>query len=117
MRQRPERPMRALTFPFRLVRSLLVPVGPAWIVALGVAVSSGAAFAARTGEKPFLQENDAAMSRMMADLAVQPPGDVDKDFVAMMVPHHQGAIDMAQAELRYGHNARLKRIAQESIVD
>ena len=39
---------------------------------------------------------------MMADMAIKPTGDVDRDFVAMMVPHHQGAIDMAQAVLRYG---------------
>ena len=57
-------------------------------------------------EKPFLAEDDAAMTKMMTDMAVKPTGDVDQDFVAMMVPHHQGAIDMAQAELRYGHDAR-----------
>ena len=68
-------------------------------------------------EKPFLAEDDAAMTKMMNDIAVKPTGDVDRDFVAMMVPHHQGAIDMAQAELRYGHDARLKRIAQEIVVD
>jgi len=68
-------------------------------------------------EKPFLAEDDAAMTKMMNDMAVKPTGDVDRDFVAMMVPHHQGAIDMAQAELRYGHDARLKRIAQEIVVD
>jgi hypothetical protein len=34
-----------------------------------------------------------------------------------MVPHHQGAIDMAQAELRYGRNEQLRRLAQEIIVD
>jgi hypothetical protein len=34
----------------------------------------------------------------------------------MMVPHHQGAIDMAQAELRYGRNEQLRRMAQEIIV-
>ena len=36
---------------------------------------------------------------------------------AMMIPHHQGAIDMAAAELRYGRNERLRRIAQEIVVD
>jgi hypothetical protein len=35
----------------------------------------------------------------------------------MMIPHHQGAIDMALAELRYGNNEQLRRIAQEIIVD
>jgi hypothetical protein len=52
----------------------------------------------------------------MADMAVKPTGDVDRDFVAMMVPHHQGAIDMAQAVLRYGHNEQLRRLAQEIVV-
>ena len=36
------------------------------------------------------------MKKMMGDMAVRPTGDVDADFVAMMVPHHQGAIDMAR---------------------
>jgi hypothetical protein len=53
-------------------------------------------------EESFLKENDAAMTKMMDDMSIKPTGDVDRDFVAMMVPHHQGAIDMAQAELRYG---------------
>ena len=68
-------------------------------------------------ESAFLQENDAAMTKMMSDMAAKPTGDVDRDFVAMMNPHHQGAIDMAVIELRYGKNERLRRIAQEIIVD
>lgn len=70
-----------------------------------------------TDEAPFLQENDAAMVKMMSDMAVKPTGDVNRDFVEMMLPHHQGAIDMAVAYLRYGNNEQLKRIAQEIIVD
>ena len=69
-----------------------------------------------SAEAPFLAENESAMARMMADMAVTPSGNVDRDFVAMMVPHHQGAIDMAQALLRYGHNEQLRRLAQEIIV-
>ena len=68
-------------------------------------------------ESAFLQENDAAMTKMMNDMAAKPTGDVDRDFVAMMNPHHQGAIDMAIIELRYGKNEQLRRIAQEIIVD
>jgi uncharacterized protein (DUF305 family) len=60
--------------------------------------------------------HDAAMNKMMADMTVKPTGDVDRDFVAMMVPHHQDAIDMAKAELQYGHNAQLRRLAQEIVV-
>src|SRR6266851_3173075 len=67
-------------------------------------------------EQSFLSENDAAMNKMMADMKIKPTGDIDRDFVAMMVPHHQGAIDMAKAELKYGHNEQLRRLAQEIIV-
>jgi uncharacterized protein (DUF305 family) len=67
-------------------------------------------------EAPFLAENDAAMTKMMNDMAVKPTGDVDRDFVAMMAPHHQGAIDMALAVLRYGHNEQIRRLAQEIVV-
>ncbi len=56
------------------------------------------------------------MNKMMADMTIKPTGDVDRDFVTMMVPHHQGAIDMARAELKYGRNEQLRRMAQEIIV-
>jgi hypothetical protein len=65
----------------------------------------------------FAAENDAAMNRMMAAMEIKPSGNIDRDFAAMMIPHHQGAIEMAQAELRYGRNEQLRRIAQEIIVE
>jgi hypothetical protein len=82
-------------------------------LAFGSAASASAQDAA---EAPYLAENDAAMTKMMNDMTVKPTGDVDRDFVAMMVPHHQGAIDMARAVLRYGRNEQIKRLAQEIIV-
>ena len=82
------------------------------------AFCAGAAFASvADAEKPYLVEVNAAMDRMMKAMMVSPTGDVDADFVTMMQPHHQGAIDMAVAQLRYGKNEQLKRIAQEIIVD
>ncbi|ULJ75795.1 DUF305 domain-containing protein [Rhizobium gallicum] len=68
-------------------------------------------------EAAYLTENETAMNKMMADMEAKPTGDVDRDFVAMMTPHHQGAIDMAMAVLKFGKNEQLKRIAQEIIVD
>jgi len=56
------------------------------------------------------------MKKMMVDIEIQPTGNVDRDFAAMMVPHHEGAIAMAIAVLRYGHNEQIKRLAQEIIV-
>lgn len=90
--------------------------------ALSVALMLGAALLphgralAQTSEKPFLDENAAAMDRMMAGMDVKPTGDVDRDFVEMMIPHHQGGIDMALAVLKYGKNEQLRRLAQEIIV-
>jgi len=96
----------------RLAHSLSSTRSALFVVALiGGATSLGA-----SPEAQFLSESNAAMKTMMAAMDVKPSGDVDADFVAMMVPHHQGAIDMAQAELRYGRNEQLRRIAQEIIV-
>lgn len=67
-------------------------------------------------EQGFWKENERAMDTMMSRMAIDPTGNVDEDFVAMMTPHHQGAMDMAVAELRYGKNEQLRRIAQEIIV-
>ena len=55
------------------------------------------------------------MVRMMAGMQIKPFHNVDRDFARMMVPHHQDAIDMAEAELSYGHNQLLRRLAQEII--
>ncbi|WP_407568610.1 DUF305 domain-containing protein [Pantoea sp. GABEPS69] len=67
-------------------------------------------------EAAFMQDNQTAMNRMMAGMEAKPTCNIDEDFVAMMAPHHQGAIDMAIGELRYGTNPQLRRIAQEIIV-
>jgi uncharacterized protein (DUF305 family) len=88
-----------------------------------MALVASAAFAALQGarvedsERPYLSQNAKVMDRMMAGMAMKPTGDVDADFASLMIPHHQGAIDMAVLELRYGHNEQLRRIAQEIIVD
>ncbi|RZO10780.1 DUF305 domain-containing protein [Pseudomonas moorei] len=73
--------------------------------------------AAKAAEAPFLSENNAAMDKMMAGMSAEPTGDIDRDFVTSMSSHHQGAIDMAVAMLKYGHSEQLKRIAQEIIVE
>ena len=80
------------------------------------AICSAAFRSAPPQEAPFLSENVDAMTRMMVGMEITPSGDADTDFTAMMIPHHQGAIDMAQAELRHGRNEQLRRIAQEIIV-
>ena len=70
---------------------------------------------AAANEQLFMFDNDLAMSKMSREMLVKPTGDIDRDFVAMMVPHHQGAVDMARAELKYGHNQELRRLAQNIV--
>lgn len=86
------------------------------LLCLAIAAIGGAS-AADTMEQSFLRANATAMDRMMRAMSVKPSGNVDADFVNMMEPHHQGAVKMAELELRYGTNEHLRRIAQEIIVD
>ena len=59
----------------------------------------------------------AAMDRMDRSMTTMTASDnADVDFARMMIPHHLGAVDMAKAELLYGHDRRLRRLAQEIIV-
>jgi uncharacterized protein (DUF305 family) len=68
-------------------------------------------------ETTFDLEMARAIDRMDSDMmAAQATGNPDRDFAAMMIPHHQGAIDMAKAQLLYGNDPVLRRLAQEIIV-
>jgi len=76
-----------------------------------------AEFTAST-DKTFDQLLGDSMSVMHKEMHSAPyTGDPDRDFVTMMIPHHQGAIDMAKAILLYGKDEQLKRLAQEIIAD
>ena len=63
-------------------------------------------------EKEMMNAHKKMMDGMMA---MKSTGDPDKDFAMMMVPHHQGAIDMAEVELKYGKDPQLKKMAQDII--
>ena len=66
----------------------------------------------------FMHEMNGSMERMDRQMAKAPMnGNVDHDFASMMIPHHQGAIDMAKAELVYGKDPVMRRLAQEILVD
>jgi len=65
----------------------------------------------------FHQLMNQAMTVMDQGMKQAPmAGNPDHDFAAMMIPHHQGAIDMAKVELLYGKDPVLRRLAQEIIV-
>ena len=60
---------------------------------------------------------DKSMDTMHAEMQkVRYSGNLDADFALMMIPHHQGAIEMAEVELQFGADSRLRRLAQEIIV-
>jgi hypothetical protein len=112
-----EGPLPAQTAPTRRDRSLT-----SFAALLAVALVVAVAFAAR-GDGPIVRPDSFrvmiadAVARMHVAMDVPFSGDADRDFARMMIPHHQGAIDMALVELRYGKDERLKRLAQEIIVD
>ena len=106
--------LRAAIFSVRLLIAFVAP--PLVFAVFAQEARPPAQHAAASEESAFLAENEAAMNRMMSAMEAKPTGDIDRDFVAMMAPHHQGAIDMAVLELRYGKNEQLRRIAQEIIV-
>lgn len=65
------------------------------------------------------QEMMAAMERMNRDMMAPQAmtGDPDRDLVAMMIPHHQGAIDMARIYLRTGRDPQIRRMARKIVAD
>jgi uncharacterized protein (DUF305 family) len=67
--------------------------------------------AATPADKAFA----ASMQKMMKAMNVKPTGTPDKDFVLMMMPHHQGAIDMAKVELQYGTDPEMRQLATDIV--
>ena len=82
-------------------------------LAAGAAVAQGQAVIADT----FASVMTEAMARMDHDMMTPATGDADRDFATMMIPHHLGAVEMAEAELRFGRDPVLRRLAQGIIVE
>ena len=57
----------------------------------------------------------AANAKMHKDMAIKFSGNADADFVRGMIPHHQGAIDMAKVVLAHGKDADVRKLAEEII--
>jgi uncharacterized protein (DUF305 family) len=106
--------------PKRLVRSLALLASAAAFCAAGASFAQQpghempmpAATGQATAQSPMMRAMDA-MNKAMA--AAPTTGNTDQDFVAMMIPHHQGAIDMAKAELAGGKDPELRGLARNII--
>lgn len=59
--------------------------------------------------------NEQAMGTMMKNMAVPYTGDADVDFLKSMIPHHQGAIDMAKVALQFAKDPEVLKLAQDVI--
>ena len=99
----------------RYLRSRGAAVHAALLLALVAGLFGGRVAGAATDS--FASLMSAAMDHMDRGMMVPPSGDPDRDFAAMMIPHHQGAIDMATIELRYGRDPVLRRLAQGIVIE
>jgi uncharacterized protein (DUF305 family) len=61
------------------------------------------------------QALEAANTAMHGAMAVETIGDVDIDFMRMMIPHHQGAIDMAKIVIENGKDPEVRKLAEDVI--
>ncbi|MBN9454343.1 MAG: DUF305 domain-containing protein [Bosea sp.] len=75
--------------------------------------TAAAAATAPKGYDAYLSDMHVGMEKMMRDMHADPPsGDPDIDFLAMMVPHHWGAVEMARLVLRDGRDPIVREIAE-----
>jgi uncharacterized protein (DUF305 family) len=75
----------------------------------------GLPFAVHAQDGPAQRALMSADMKMMDEMHKPMSGDADKDFVMMMLPHHRGAVDMAQVELQYGKDKKLRALAKKII--
>jgi uncharacterized protein (DUF305 family) len=95
----------------KLSTNLLIPF-------LACSLAASAIAQATTGPDPDWSKLIASMDKMhMAMGTIDRSGNADVDFVRLMLPHHQAAVDMARTQLAYGKDLEMRRLAQKIITD
>ncbi|GAC1401001.1 MAG: hypothetical protein NVSMB68_15730 [Thermoanaerobaculia bacterium] len=90
----------------------------AWIAAFCAVAAMAQPGAPSTDAKSFAALMHESMGRMHHGMtAAHASGDPDRAFVRMMIPHHQGAIDMSKALLLYGKDRELQQLAKSIIAE
>ena len=94
-------------------------MGTTWQLAtLGIFLCALPHLGDRLAIAPNWSALNSSMEKMHRAMAsVEASGDGDVDFVRLMLPHHQAAIDMAKTQLLYGKDPQMRRLAQEIITD
>lgn len=93
----------------------VVAAGPALAQAANPHAGHGAPAARRAPASPSTAAFQAANDKMHRDMAITFSGNADVDFVRGMIPHHQGAIDMAEVVLQHGRDETTKKWAGDII--
>ena len=94
------------------LRSIAVLIAIVGLPALAIAAEMHMSGADSEVGKAFMTAND----KMMKAMAIAPTADADRNFVVMMIPHHEGAIEMAKIELQFGKDPQLRQLAEAVIV-
>jgi len=102
----------------KILINLLVTVVACSFVASAIVQAGTHDRGSQTSTDPDWSELIASMDKMHVAMgAIDRSGNSDVDFVRLMLPHHQGAIDMAKTQLLYGKDPQMRRLAQEIITD
>ena len=76
---------------------------------------SGMSHSAEASPSPSTHAFQQGGEKMMKDMDAPYTGNADKDFVAHMIPHHEGAVSMAEVQLKYGKDPELRKMARDII--
>lgn len=99
-----------------IVIALIVGLVAGWALSMipmmGMMGGHGGHSSGAANEPASTREYRAANDKMHRAMDIKFTGDADKDFVAGMIPHHEGALDMARTVLRHGRDAEIRALAE-----